>query len=375
MSLVPQPTWLPTTPPSVGPSSDAEIPACGMAIDAPASPRSLEAGGIAAFHDAKGVSIYDISTDTVQAFEETAALSGSRARLRTREVVSFVHAREPPDEQHIVSQDSLFELDLERRAVTEILRLPAGLQAYDWSPDGTLLAYQLRLDSPTQIVPRLLCLFDARRGTTSQLRSIERPFGTGTGQRESTLVEWSPNGRLILALETTAQPSMFVVDIDGHDVVDPRDGTFARWLSGERVLFQEHPHSDEVAGWATLSTTTGRTRTFGLPDRAYRPSLSPGANQIAFDDGRAEPSVYVFDIEQRTIQRLARGFVAPVWLGSGVIAASDAEPNSSFGPNPWSLSGTTHQIDTSTGEVSELSLPTTLLDEKRYGVIDVLVGS
>jgi hypothetical protein len=161
--------------------------------------------------------------------------------------------------------------------------------------------------------------------------------------------------------------------VAGRDVVAPRDGTFGRWLSDERLFFQEDPHTDRVQPWVSLSTSTGRERAFGLPERAYRPVLSPGGDVIAFDDGDAEEaSIYVFEIEPETTHPLARGFVAPIWLDRDTIAATGTGPAASFGGIPWSVLRSTARIDMA-GETHELALTTTLQDHSRYGVIDVLM--
>lgn len=363
-----------TSPPTVEPREPTDA-ACGQVI-ATTDPRGSSATSLAVFSSAQGLSVYNVAADSVELFRETNSPNGHRPGLRTPGLVSFVRQREPSDEGHLFGQDSLYELDLDGGQTTEILRLSNLLTRYDWNQDGTLLAYQLRTETPSRIGPRFLCLFDSRSGETSMLRSIERPFGTGTGQREETAVTWSPTGRFILAVETAAQPSLFVVDVDGRDVVAPRDGTFARWLSDERVVFQEDPHTDRLRPWVSLSTMTGRTRPFGLPNRAYRPAFSPGGDMVAFDDGDGdEPSIFVFDIEQGTSRMLARGYVAPVWLGPDLIAATAAGPcpSENFCPIPWSVLGTTVGIDPTTSEDRQLALPTTLQEVHRYGVIDVFM--
>ena len=108
----------------------------------------------------------------------------------------------------------------------------------------------------------------------------------------------------------------------------------------------------------------------------YRPAVSPDGNKIAYDDGDGdEPSIFVFDVDEGTTQRLARGFVGPVWLGPDLIAATAAGscPSGSACPIPWAALGTTVGIDVPTGDRTPLALPTTLQEVARYGVIDVLL--
>lgn len=366
-----QPTTRVTTSPSVRPSDSVTAP-CGQVLLA-SQPRTVAATAAAVFASAEGLALYDVAANSTVPLDALVSTNGPVPRFRSSAIVSFDSLREPAVEGQTVGQDSLYEFDLESGRASETLRLPNSVLGFDWSPDGMLLAYLLRSDTPSRIGPRELCLFDARRSETSLLKRIERPFGTGTGQREETAITWAPNGRQVLAVETSAQPSLFVIDLEGRDVVSPRDGTFARWLTDDRILYQDDPHSDRPGGWFSLSTTTGRARQFSLPERAYRPAISPDGDRIAFDDGAEDPAIFIFDIDSGTSRRLAGGHVAPVWLGPDQVAATAAEPCShSFCPVPWSAFSTTVSIDTVTGDQQQILLPRTLAEIHRYGVIDVL---
>jgi hypothetical protein len=324
---------------------------------------------------AAGLFRHDVVADSIDQLGEFTG--ASRPAFRSPALISFVLQREAGDEAHTFGQDSLHEMNLETGLAVELLRLPNQLTAFDWSPDGTLLAYQLRTESPSRVGPRLVCLFDSGSGRISLLNSIPRPYGTGTGQREETSVAWSSDGRLILVVETAAEAGMFVIDVDGRDVMTPRDGTFSRWLTEETILFQrDHPRNNEDPGeWRVLSISNGETSTFAMPP-GYRPAVSPDGSKIAFDDGDGdEPSIFVFDVPGGSSQRLLRGAVAPVWLGPDRIAATAAAscPSGSACPIPWASLDTTVGIDVPTRNRTPLALPTTLQQVARYGVIDVLL--
>lgn len=332
---------------------------------------------MAVFSSPTGLSFYNVATDNVVTPYEGASQSGLLPRFRTSNQVSFVRQREPSDEAFVEGQNSAYVFDLGTGEATEILRLPNRLMGQDWSPDGNLLLYQLRAQSETELFPVQLCAFDALSGTTSLVTQLQPPDGTGTGQREETMVTWSPQGTRVLVADTAEEPSIVILAADGYAQLEARSGTFARWLSDDEIFYQERPHTDLVSDWTWLSLKTGRTKTFALPARSYRPALSPDGRWIAFDDGDSErPSVFLLDMRDWTVRRLIRGYVAPVWLDSDTLAASAAGPcQQAICPIPWSTSSTTIGIDLSTGDETALRLPTTLQERPRNGPIDVWLGA
>lgn len=122
--------------------------------------------------------------------------------------MSFVQRRVEPDESHTFGQDSLHELDLESRESTEILRLPNALHGYAWSPDGTLLAYQVRAETANEVLPLALCLFNTQTGRLTLLRQLGPWAGRGTNQRDEVSIAWSSNARSILVIDTFEQGSV-----------------------------------------------------------------------------------------------------------------------------------------------------------------------
>jgi dipeptidyl aminopeptidase/acylaminoacyl peptidase len=366
-----EPVSSPSPEPTVVATSE-----CGEVINT-TEPSGQAAETLAVVSSAAGMSLYRAPQDELAVLDEATSPFGLLPRFRTPRQVSFVRQREPSDEGHLWGQDSLYEFDIESGEAIELVRLPNHVMGYDWSPDGTRLAFQLRAEEGPETLIVHLCVFDSRTGATSLVQVLEPPDGTGTGQREETMTTWSPNGAWILTIDTAEEPTMAIVDADGYEKVEARSGTFGRWLADDEIFYQERPHTDRVADWTRLSLETGRTITFGLPARSYRPALSPDGRWIAFDNGDSDsPSIFLLDLEQGTTRQLIRGHVAPVWLSSGRIAASAAGPcTGGTCPIPWSTSGTTTGIDIATGKQSELVLPTTLLDSPRNGVIDVWIGS
>lgn len=378
-ALTPAPTTA-SPPPSTGASSEqppSEEPsqatdeACGQVVAA-TDPRGSASTGLAVFPFADGLSLYDIEADAVTVLDRTPSEWGRTARFRTPSSVSFVRRREPADEGHTFGQDSMYQLDLEGKQAEEMLRFPGRLVAFDWSPDGMDLVYVIELGDQSD---NRLCTLDTRSGVTRSIRSFSYTVGRGGNQWDEVSVAWAPTAKGILVVHTTIEPpNIYVVDVDGRDLAPPQTGTFARWLGAETVLFQEGYPQATLAPWhwSSLSTATGQKRMSGLPDQAFRPALSPDGHFIAFDDGAEKPSVHVFEIETGTSRRLARGYVAPVWLGPDLIAATAAGPcpTTYFCVTPWLGSDTTVGIEPASGDERPLALTTTL---QGWVVIDVLL--
>jgi hypothetical protein len=334
---------------------------CGRVV-ANTAPRGRAARPLAVFASADGLFVYDIRNNAATLLEPPAAEPARAPRFRSASLVTYVRKRESADDRHIWGRDSLYEFDLERRQSQELLRLPSRLLAYQWSPDGTQLAYLVELGDQSN---NHLCLLNTDSGTTGSVRSFSYSVGRGGHQWDETSIAWAPTARALLVVHTiTEPPSVHVVDLDGRDLVPPQMGTFARWLADDAVLFLEGSPQATLQPWRwfVLSVTTGAKERYGLPDEGFRPALSPDGGTIAFDDGAEQPSIYVFDVDTGGIRRLARGYVAPVWLGPKVIGATAAGPcpPSNFCVIPWLPSGPTIGIESSTRDRTPLSLTTTL---------------
>jgi len=368
------PTQEPThsSAPTAEPSQVAQAD-CGQVIQV-TEPRPSSTRPLAVFSSVNGLLAYDIGDDSVALLDGNASLVGLRPQFRTRGLVSFVRSREQPDASHTFGQDSLYELDLDTRQLTELLRLPNVVHGYAWSPDGTLLAYQVRAETADEVLPISLCVFDMQTGEASVLRSLAYWAGREAHQRDEVAISWSPAGSSVLVIDTIEQPSVYLVGVDGRELMPPRDGSFGRWLSDDTFLLWDDPQAaGETGRWLTVSSSTGETSPFALPADAHRPAVSLDGQMIAFDDGAgAEPSVYVFDIQTGMSRRLGRRLLAPVWLGPDVIAATAAGacPPDNYCVVPWSTLDHTVGINIDTGDRRRLQLPTTMQEQFVYGVID-----
>lgn len=359
---------------SADPTPDTSASRCGEVLS-PTRPTATMSGRFAVYSTNDAIFVYDASADAARALgPKGAPASGLMPRFRTADQIWFAAQRLPADDDYPFGQDSLYEVVGHHEPI-EVLRLPNMVVGHDWSPNGERLAYLVRGDLASGNQTVQLCLYDSRAGTATLVRRLGYPDATGTGQRDETSVRWSPDGRLILVVDTAQRPSLLVSDLAGQSVVEPRDGTFGRWLNNETVLFQEDPADDE-GSWRILSTVTGEAQMAGLPREAHRPAVSPAGNQIAFDDGRPTPSVFVFDVATGSIERIANGQAAPLWLDDQVLAMTTAGPcisglDCTF---PWKALGAAAAIDVESSDRRPLALPSTVQVAYRRETIDAWVA-
>jgi hypothetical protein len=362
-----------TSSPTNGISSES----CGSVVASLGASISnrLRAASYSNGHD---VFVYDVGRDNVERFGGIEpAIDGLRPQFRDSQSLSVLRLREPPDDTHTFGQDSIVQLDLETGEAIEIVRLPTTVLGYAWNPAGTLLAYQVHVESGGTLKPVELCLLNVTTESTTRIRSLGVPFLSATGNRDETLVAWSPEADRILSVDTLEQPSLIVSDLDGTDLVPPAEGTFARWLSEDDVLYaRPKPGSGELWEWVSVGLRSGSTTQIALPGAAFRPTISTDAAMIAFDDGKSDhPSVFTFDLQSSSINRVSIGQVGPIWLDEGVLAASNAGPcaDDDFCVLPWKLVGGTVEIQIPRGTASGPlpGLQSTLAQVVRFGPIDV----
>ncbi|MGH9005350.1 MAG: hypothetical protein ACRDYV_19685, partial [Acidimicrobiia bacterium] len=220
------------------------------------------------------------------------------------------------------------ELDLTTGRAHDVARLDAWMGAFDWSPDG-----------------RTLAVYAAGDGTPGELRLVTpvhertiRSFPPAGGRGgfinyDETRLEWSPDGRHLLlvdtSLDTSQDETFYVLTADGASVIAPRGGTWARWgRHGETVYCAcaVHPGDDEWP-WQAIDLGTGAGTPLPI-ERGMRPALSPDGRYLAFDDGEDTPSVHVLDVQApgSRPRHLARGALAPLWLDAGHLAVTDTRP-------------------------------------------------
>jgi dipeptidyl aminopeptidase/acylaminoacyl peptidase len=361
--------------PTPSPTATAAARDCGEQISSPPAAGSRVERDAVVFPIRDGIRIYDISSRSVSVLQNGLAAGSHHVNPQFLDArrVSFVDRRETDDALPF-GRDSLYVMDIATRAVTEVLRLDATILSYRWTKDATKVVYEIgsseiRVEDGKQVPfgVNLLCLYDVSEERTRTVRRLEYIVGRGGHESDERRLDWSPSENAVLVVDTIQPTHIYVVDREGRDLVPPRSGTFARWINDKTVIFrQENQLRNDgtlrEGRWVMLDVTTGMQLQFDLPKGTSRPEISPDGRLIAFDDAdREDPSTYVFDRSTGQSRLLVRGFGAPIWLSTEVVAVTAG------GPCPprtecndfWTPLGRTIGVNVKDGNSGPLKLPTT----------------
>lgn len=322
--------------------------------------------------------MYRVTSDSTSLLRQGSSSDGGlRPRFRDEQRISFVQARGRPDLIHPAGQDSIFEFDLAEQQATEILKLPADVRGYAWSPDGNQLAYQVSIfveAEGTTLRRSALCLLSSSM-KPRVIRTFGDYLGTHASQNDEQIVSWSADGRAILVLDTYQSPSLYVLDLSGRDLLAPWEGRFGRWFPGDSsVLYREVDEAGRPGRWFTVDVASGERRALPMPAGTFRPAISPSGESIAFDDGDVDaPTVFAYDVLKRSTRRLVRGYGAPIWLSPSLVAAVKAGPCPSGTEcgDWWMPLGKVIGIRSDSAQPRQLRLHTTLSEQRLFSTIDV----
>ncbi|MEX2555107.1 MAG: hypothetical protein WEB06_05695 [Actinomycetota bacterium] len=250
-----------------------------------------------------------------------------------RNTVSFV---EGSDEQK--PGPALFELDFKAGSTPkELFRVQGGsIFRYDWSPDGSAVAF-LNFDDAGASALRIWTRSDGRIRT---VKSFPVLLGRGIGLEDEVSVAWSPDGRSMLVVDTFRDPplkvTMWVLDLEGKDIVPARAGTFGRWGSDSKTIYyKDYSGSGD---WFRLGVSDNKRTMLAIPDERLNPAISPGGDLIALNGGGSKPSVYFFDVDKGSEVKIGAG-VVPVWLSDTEVAVTDVRACTAeeecFEAPPW----------------------------------------
>jgi hypothetical protein len=181
------------------------------------------------------------------------------------------------------------------------------------------------------------------------VKSFPELLGRGVGLEDEVSVAWSPDGKSMLVVDTFRDPplkvTMWVLDLEGKDIVPARTGTFGRWGSDSKTIYyKDYSGSGD---WFRLSMSDNKRTTLAIPAERLNPAVSPGGNLIALNGGGSKPSVYAFDLAKGSEVKIGAG-VVPVWLSDTEVAVTDVRACTAeeecFEALPWKPLGTASKL-------------------------------
>ena len=192
----------------------------------------------------------------------------------------------------------------------------------DVSPDGRLLAFLD--DAGESSLIYTLHVFDLASTHEVARRDLGSIFASdffcgdyveGGLPREprNDVVRWSPDGESILVVEDL-EGRIYVSRSDGRDVTPSFHGNGpAEWsVDGRTVFF--HVWNKEVSELHALDVSNGSSRTLGAPHAKEGLAVSPDGARLAYDDGEAASSLWVYELADGSERRIGPNLAFPLWL-------------------------------------------------------------
>lgn len=268
------------------------------------------------FEDREDLYVYDVAGNVVRPLFRNGSKNAEYSPIFT-DAGTIAYA----------SDRSVFEVDLASERKREIRKFPGEVGPIAWSPDRSTLAVLYRRPDPNDR-GYTLRLDELRAGRSRDIRKFQPWNGRGGSDADEVRIEWSPDGTKIIVvitpLDTTSKKTMFVVDLEGKDVVPGRLATMARWVDSGSVVYRDF--EDAGQSWHLLDLDSGNVRDLAMTRGTVRPALSPDRKLIAYDDGEGTPTIFVFDLAAGRERKLASGSLAVLWLANDSVAATVVKP-------------------------------------------------
>lgn len=305
-------------------SGTSQTPTSTSAQSPSGTPRPESAGRVAfipgfvddvAEGDRRDVWLYDLNSGSRRKVaDDGRETDNDDPRFRFKEVLTYV--TRSGDGPSVV-----FALDLISGERRELFR-SESIVSMDWSRDGSSAAWL----AGTRL--------SIRRAADGQTKDIALPpyptdYGRGGGPEDEQLVAWSPDGEMILIIDTARccygerEETVFIVRRDGELIASKR-GTFARWSNdGNLVYFRDFGDASDKR-LQVLDVATGNVKRLPV-ETAFRLAPSPDGRFLAYDDDGDTPRIHVYDLQTGTRRMLGSG-LAPLWLSGTTLAATRTRP-------------------------------------------------
>ena len=206
---------------------------------------------------------------------------------------------------------------------SEGILLACGGSPFDWSPDGTSVAYVAPTGDPQIKEVRLL-----RDGRSTFVYSFSLPGESGClprvcSDKVESKLSFSPNGAFLSFVQSYVQPTSFRLWTSDGKLIKSLDGdpaTMSVW-SGNALYWRT---DKGVVRWLDGSES------LVLPGVAWvRPHGSPAGGQIVYetrDSGVGTAHVFLFDTASGKVRELAKSRSEPFYLNSHLIWYKQERP-------------------------------------------------
>ena len=264
------------------------------------------------------------------------------------------------------SSSGIVRVDLVSGARDVLATSSELIGAFSVSPDRARLAYVATEFSNTQPLDHVRVV-NLRSGTTETIRTFPHTAGREIDPGDDQRVEWSPDGRALLVVDTLAaqRESFFLMKPSGTDIHAPRGGSEARFSKDGRHVYGRFDVASGQRSWGSLDLSSGRVTPMLVRADATGAALSPSGTMLAYDDGQPVAGLYVFDLETGVERKVADNLVGAQWIGDGTLIASETRicdvdcssygaPTKHYVPN-----GRTVLVDVASGSNAALSIQST----------------
>lgn len=262
---------------------------------------------------------FDVEADSIKKLTSDAGLRHRAPRLTSENEVAYV--------VDAGASQKLMKRALDGGSATEVLE--DSILTFDLS--ATTIAYIADKPNPGSFSNHVVRLFDTASERTTEIRDLGELLGRGGSDVDEISVEFSSDGTMLAVNDTTMMPggdlSLWVMDLTGADIVDPRGGSFARWsIDGARVFFLKLSEGLGVVGSRSLAIPSGVESDLPGSTGGFRLAVSPEGGYIAYDDSGSNPSVYSYDLSTNSEKQLLGDSIGARWISEMALLATSTEP-------------------------------------------------